>query len=132
MRQATIDDLPALIEMGRKFHAAANLPFPAKRGAVDAALRQMIEQGVIIMSDRGAIGGMLSRAWINPEWVFAAEFFWWAEDGKGRALLRAFEEWARQSGANEVRMTTLDHIPARKILDRLGYACRELSFGKVL
>ncbi len=132
MRKATVDDVPFLVEMGHKFHAAAQLPFPAEQGAVETAIRQMIEQGVVFVTERGAIGGMLSRAWINPAWVYAAEFFWWAEDGKGRALLRAFEEWARDNGANEIRMSALDHIPARKILERAGYSCREISLGKVL
>lgn len=133
MRPATADDMPALIEMGRKFHAAAALPWDYNAAASAASIQGMIDRGCVLMTEAGAIGGIIAPAWSNPEWLYACELFWWAEDGRGRDLLRGFEDWARRAGASEVRMTSLEHLRAADvILRRSGYAVRELSYGKVM
>jgi len=133
MRTATVADLPLLVDMGAAFHEAASLPFDYDPESSAAAMTGMIEGGGVFVTERGAIGGVLGTAWSNPAWVYACELFWWAEDGQGRALLRRFEEWARESGAGEVRMTSLYHLDrAGKILERLGYTAREISYGKNL
>lgn len=133
IRKATLEDMPLLLEMGRKFHNAAELPFEYDPEASGAAIGGMIEGGGVFVSERGAIGGILGQAWSNPAHVFACELFWWSEDGHGVGLLKAFEEWAREMCASEVRMTSLHHLAkAGKILERLGYTPTEVSYGKVL
>ena len=134
MRLATTQDIPALTEMGRKFHAQSAMPFGFDSDAVSSLLGRMIESdtAIVVMTDRGAIGGILNPAYCDPSWVMAVELFWWAE-GDGLSLLKAFEEWAKEFGASEVRMTSLVGLPrADAILRRKGYAPTEISYQKVI
>jgi hypothetical protein len=62
-----------------------------------------------------------------------SELAWWAEDRAGLRLLSAFERWAADMGASEVRMTTICGLTAAEtILARKGYAPREISHAKVI
>lgn len=88
--------------------------------------------GAVLIGDAGVIGGALLPAYCAPSWVIAVEMFWWAESG-GLRLLRAFEDWAREAGASEVRMTSLAAQPrAAEILSRRGYKAAEISHSKVI
>lgn len=94
----------------------------------------MIESGsgAIIVSDAGFIGGVISPAYCDPKWLIAVELFWWAESG-GLRLLRAFEDWASEMGASEIRMTSLASLPrADKLLRCRSYAPTEISYQKVI
>lgn len=133
MRNATEADLPLLVEMGERFHEAAELPFNYNPEASGDAIAGMMGNGCVLVTERGAIGGILGRSWSNPDWQYACELFWWAEDGRGLELLRGFEAWARDEGAKEVRLTSLHHLErAGRILQRAGYAPKEISYGKVI
>ena len=93
----------------------------------------LADTGVILLSDRGMIGGSLAPAYTAPDWLMAVEMFWFAEDGQGLRLLRGFEQWAADGGASEVRMTTLAGLSqADAILTRRGYAALETSYTKVI
>jgi len=133
IRPATPADIPTLLAMGRRFHAASGMPAPFDADATGAVLARLIGGGgVVLLTDRGCIGGILAPLWFAPAWRMAVEMFWWAE-GDGLALLRAFEAWARAEGAQEVRMTTLHALPrADAIMRRRGYAPVEISYTKVL
>lgn len=134
MMPATTADIPRLVEMGRKFHAKSGAAFGYDGDAISALLENLIasDAGVVICSDAGVIGGMLSPAYCDPNWKMAVELFWWAERD-GLALLRAFEAWAAWVGAQEVRMTSLAALPrADGILKRKGYAPMEISYQKVI
>lgn len=135
MRQATNGDLGRIVEMGRKFHAASGLPMSFDAEAFGGFVSNMLasETCCFFVTDSGMICGALSPAYCNPDWVMAVELMWWAEDGQGLGLLSAFEEWALDSGASEVRMTSLHALkPAERILSRRGYAPIELSHTKVI
>ena len=134
IRRATVDDIPALVAMGQKFHAMSGQACPFDPDASAAFLAQLAasDQAVILTTGAGAIGGVLMPAYCAPSWVMAVELFWWAERD-GLHLLRAFEDWARESGAQEVRMTSLAAYPrAAEILGRRGYAPSEISHAKVI
>lgn len=134
MRVATAIDIPALVEMGRKFHAQSGLPFGFDEGAVVDLLAGMIESPAaeILMTDRGAIGGVLNPAYCDSSWIMAVELFWWAE-GDGLALLKAFEDWAAEMEASEIRMTSIYDLPrADRLLRRKGYGPTEISYSKVI
>lgn len=118
--------------MGAAFHAASGLPVPFDPQAMSEVCANLIPGGVFV-SGAGMIGGVIAPALCAPSWRMAVELFWWAEDGKGLALLSAFEAWARENGANEVRMTTLESCKgAARILARRGYGLTETSFSKVI
>lgn len=134
MRPATPEDIPALLEMGRAFHAESGMPFSFDQDAVSGMLATMIEAdgATVLMTDRGGIGGVLQPAYCDPKWTYAVELFWWAR-GDGLALLRAFERWAQQAGANEVRMTSLAALPrADRLIRRVGYEPAEVSYSKAV
>lgn len=134
MKAATVEDIPHLLEFGRRFHGLSGVSFRYDDDAISRLLEGMIgsESATVIMSDHGVIGGMLSPAYCDPQWMMAVELFWWAERD-GLALLRAFEDWAAGVGAQEVRMTSLAALPrADGILKRKGYAPMEISYQKVI
>lgn len=129
---ATHDDIPRLIEMGRRFHAASGLAMGFDPQAVEGFLTGLIERGAVFATARGAIGGMAISPYCDPQWKIAVELFWWAE-GDGLRLLRAFEGWAREIGADEVRMTSLAALPrADRLLRFVGYAPAEISYTRAV
>lgn len=132
IRSATVEDMPRLLAWGKAFHKASGQPFRFDPVAVEGFLTGLMGNGAVIVSDTGMIGGVLSPAYCDPEWIMAVELFWWAERD-GLALLRAFEDWAAERGASEVRMTSLAALPrADGILRRKGYAPAEISYQKVI
>lgn len=133
IRQATVGDIPQLLAWGAKFHAqGASGPAYDRRAVSDLLARMTSGGGVVLMHDDGMIGGVLAPAYCDPAWIMAVELFWWA-DRDGMALLRAFEDWARENGAAEVRMTTLAKLPrADALLRRKGYAPIEISYTRGL
>ena len=135
MREATADDIPLLVDMGRKFHAASNQFCDYSEAATGGMLARMIEaeEAVVLISEKGLIGGVLSPAYCADNWKMAVELFWWAEDRQGLRLLKGFEDWAALNGANEIRMTTLTNLTrADELLRRKGYAPLEISYGKAI
>jgi GNAT superfamily N-acetyltransferase len=134
VRLAAPDDIPALLEMGKQFHAESRMPFAFDLGVMGEVLARLIasDSAVVLMTDRGVIGGMLNAAYCDPAWVYAVEMFWWAR-GDGMALLKEFEGWAQRAGAKEVRMTSLASLPrADLLLRRFGYTQAEISYSKVI
>lgn len=122
-----------IVELGRRFHEASGIPAKFNEQAFLAAMHRCAEQGGLFMTEKGFLAGVLTPSAIDPNWIMAVELAWWAEDRKGLRLLRQFEEWARQSGANEIRMTTLSDMPrAAKIMERTGYKSAEVSWTKVI
>ena len=122
-----------LAEMGQRFHAASSVPCSFDEDAFLAAMEGCKAQGGVFQTEKGFIAGVLAPLPIDPQWTVAVELAWWSEDGKGLSLLRKFERWARESGAREIRMTTLADMPkASEIMKRLGYHSAEISWTKVI
>lgn len=117
--------------MGRRFFTASGLPGDFDPAAFGAMLDRIDADGGLFTSPRGMIGGVISPAWCAPNWLAAVELFWWAEDGQGLRLLRRFEAWARERGANEIRMTTLASMPSAERALR-GYLRAETSWTRVI
>lgn len=135
IRRAEPGDIPALVEMGRRFHEASGIAAPYCEQATGAFLKGLMgsPDGAVFITEGGMIGGVIAPAYCTTEWKMAVELFWWAEDRQGIRLLGEFERWAAEKGANEVRMTTLSGLEAaERILERRGYAPREISHTKVI
>lgn len=132
-RLAGVKDLDRLIELGKRFHQASpwsETPFdPYKMKTV---LLEMIadEDAVVIMHDKGVIGGSIITPYFNNT-LIAQELFWYAEE-EGMALLKAFEAWGYVEGAEMISMAGTGIRP--KALDRLykrsGYEPRETFYVK--
>lgn len=132
IRHATSEDIPQIVAMGEKFHDAAQLPCGYNPAAVTVFCENMVANGVILISKSGMIGGVMMPAYCDPKWSIAVELFWWAEKG-GIDLLKAFEKWAVDSRADEVRMTSLVSLErANRLLKAKGYEAAEISHRKVL
>lgn len=135
IREAVAGDIPRIVEMGREFHALSPwraVPFDPE--AVAAFAARLIEGGVILISDTGMLGGVLSPLYFNPAHAIAVEMFWWAKGGGG-ALREAFEAWASERGAWAGQMGVLgnEHAEAMgQMLQRHGYRLVESGYMKEL
>ena len=134
IRKAALSDVPEVVGFGAKFHAQAQQPFPYEIEAVTGFVEGLVNSpvGAVFISGTGMIGGVLTPAYCASSWIMAVELFWWAEQG-GVKLLKAFEDWAEEMGANEVRMTSLAALErADGLLKRLDYAPTEISYRKLV
>ena len=140
IRAATSDDVPRLVEMGRRFraetgyarHLAEN---PAKMAELAT---QLADAGSLLVSERnGAIVGMLG--WIvYPHFIsgemMGTEVFWWVEPecrGEGIKLLREAERVARTQGAAKMQMIApTDRVAT--LYQRLGYEFVEAGYQRAL
>lgn len=134
-RHATPQDIPALLEIGRRFTAAAGMPFDEQ--ALTQTLEQLMaaDDGVLLVTAEatGVLGGIAFRNPFNTERT-AQELFWWAEQG-GLDLLAAFESWAAEHGATRVVMVCLEALePERveRIYRRRGYVPLERGFERAI
>lgn len=138
VREAVEADIPAILELGERFHAIS--PWrdrPFRRDATERTVRGLIESdyGVILFNGTGILGGVISPIYFGGG-VIAQELFWFA-DRSGRELLDAFEGWAAENGACGVVMVNLvleDRADAimNRMYERRGYALRERHFYKEL
>lgn len=135
IREAGFDDIPAVMEMGRKFADDAGVT--ARIGWDDDSVRDMLEtliendDGVLLVSERGMIGGFVSAHPFNRNVRVFSELFWRAEDGNGLALLAEAERLAAERGATRSLMVAMDGMDrTRRLYARLGYAPCEAQFMK--
>lgn len=146
IRHATIDDMPALLDMGEKFYATTHYAaiVPYCRKAV-AGLVDLMLLGVLLVAERddgalvGMVGLVLAPFPFNANVKTAHEIMWWVDpsaqnSGTGKALLEAIEPACRERGARMIQMMHLaDSPPAAAILyQRYGYRWSEMSFTKEL
>jgi hypothetical protein len=135
IRLATLGDIPALLEMGRKFADDAGVT--ARVGWDAQSVVEMLEgliegeDGIVLVSDRGMIGGLVYPHPFNRDVLVFAELFWRAEDGNGLALLAEAERLAADRGATKSVMIAMDDMDrTRRLYARLGYAPCEAQFMK--
>lgn len=128
------DDIPRIVTMGRRFFEKSGYAGEYSEDAMTTAARELIadENGILIVSPEGMIGGMVYPLYMTGQRV-AQEFFWWSEDGSGQALLSAFECRARWLGATAVTMVALDTLRPSAVgalYRRRGYRPLEYSYVK--
>lgn len=139
MRQATKEDIPRLVEYGRRFHResgyAEYVTFHDERFA--GFLEEIIEspRAALFVADGGFIAGVLHQMYMTFD-VTAHEVFWWVVPKKrkthvGRELKKAFENWAKEHGANVETVSTLDKTTPPQVeagLREEGYIPMERGF----
>ena len=85
IRRAKDTDIPALVAMGRTFHAMApHSPMGAFDGVgVANVLGFLIESpnALVLTNGEGAIGGVLAPVYFCPSKLMMEESFWWAGRG---------------------------------------------------
>jgi GNAT superfamily N-acetyltransferase len=137
IRPATVDDIPALLELGERFAGesgmSAAIGFDPE--SVERMLRQLIESGILLVCPGGMIGGLVYGHPFNNACVVFQEMFWRAEQGHGLDLLNAAHEHARSLGATHSAMMLaegMDPERAERLYRRLGYRALDRSFIKEL
>ena len=114
-RPASAADIPRCVAMMRRFVAQTGRRGTFRADLVEQTMRLLMEGGILLVSGRGMIGGLIMPLWQTGEPV-AHEFFWWGD----ARLLAAFEEAARDRGATAIHMAALEGRVARHY-ERRGY-----------
>lgn len=145
VRLATVSDVDALVELGRKFVSYSNYSnmISVSDDNIARGLCGILDVGVVFVADKkgvivGGIAGAMSSLWFAPHVKVATELAWWVreEDRNTPAavrLLRAFEIWAADQGASHIAMSDLiiqGDAPAGKLFEKLGYTLTERSHIK--
>ena len=135
IRRAGIEDIPALLEMGRAFADEAGVT--ARIGWDDESVSDLLkaliesEDGIVLVSERGMIGGYVAAHPFNRNVRMFVELFWRAEDGHGLALLKAAEAQSEALGAVKSVMVAMDGMErTSRLYGRLGYALCEAQYMK--
>ena len=136
IRAATVNDIPALLEMGARFSEKANVAGHVGYDAesVAATLEAMIKNGhPVFVSESGAIGAISLPHAFNAAHIAAHELFWWSHGRDGMALLDALEAYCAEH-CHSLTMITLEAIRPKatgRLYQRRGYAPLEHSHVKV-
>ena len=143
IRQATAEDVPAIVTMAEHFLAATvyHSRTATTSESLEKSARLIVENGVVLLaiSDEGRSQGMLAGLTYDHYLTnvrMASESVWWVEpDARGgqiaRDLLRAFEAWAATRGATEIEIGSW-HPRLDRFYERLGYEAAERVYRKVV
>lgn len=140
IRSAGPDDIPRLVEMGRRFRKEtsynAHLADNAEQMRETAA--KLIGVDGILVTERGGeivgmIGFIVHTHFISGEKV-GGEVFWWVEPehrGEGVKLIKEAEKRVRQAGAKQFQMIAPNDRVAN-LYRRMGYEFVETTYQKNL
>jgi GNAT superfamily N-acetyltransferase len=146
IRKATPDDVPAIVEMSRKFYVTTSYcGFTPMCDETVARLAQtLIDTGVMLVAEIegravGMVGLFVAPFMFNHAIKGAYEVVWWVDpdaqgNGAGKALLAAIEPACREAGCAVIQMVHLATSPpqAAALYERMGYGHSESSYTKVL
>lgn len=139
IRPAKTDDIAAMVAMTERLRASIGSPLPVDPLATSRFVSGLLESplGWVRVVDGGEgptgfLAASIGTASISMAPV-AVEHGWWAEQGGGMALLRAYVAWARERHCFAVRMSTPPSGDrAAVILKRIGFEPAEQAWVKVL
>lgn len=138
IREATSADIPAIVRMVAKLHAAAGIVLPMDPRIAARFLEALIASpvGLVLVAGDAEPDGFLAAsvgaASISMTPV-AQEHGWWSNGGDGLRLLRLYEAWAREQGCFAARMSTPPNAERiNSILERSGFDMAEQAWVKVL
>jgi GNAT superfamily N-acetyltransferase len=144
VREATLDDVPQLVEMGVRFVTETSYISHMRvcRERIESSAARLVTgpDSVVYVHERnGKLNGMIGMMSLPHLWdgdLLAAEMAWWVEPEArtglaGVRLLRAAERWAFFIGATRlVLVAPNDRVEAFYV--RAGYEKVETSYQKVL
>lgn len=146
IRTATHEDVPSLVRLGRILHDSSSyvaLGYDDERVG-DQCKRLIDGAGAVFVSQRedevvGFIGGAITQHWFSGEKVaFDYSFFVHPDYRHGVTAVRlvsAFERWARQQGAVQIRMgitTSVNVQGTTRLFKALGFDDAGVLFSKEL
>lgn len=135
IRAATVNDLPALIAIGREMHAEswyAYLAFDAEKLAI--VLRQLVNgAGFLDVYERdgaieGGMAGVCSEMWFCTARI-ASDLALFVRTGRrgsiaAARLVESFMAWARSKGAAEVNLgisTNIRKVETGRFYEAMGF-----------
>lgn len=132
IKEATLDDIEQCVEWAREFHkysAWSDLPFDAETVRKTLAGLVVKDEGLLLLTNSGMIGAVLSPMLFNQSIKIAYELFWWRG---GMKLIRAYEDWAKSHEAIPLMVCLDDENTDRmaKLYERRGYTPTERYFRK--
>lgn len=148
IREATVEDIPRLIELGREFFDMTELGKvteydPQSAGRCFMGLIESASSVVLVIEKEGTIiggaGATIYPFYFNLGHKVAQEFFWFiSEEHRGGAIsIRLFnmlEAWAKEHGAETMVMIALgcNFTSVSEFYRRRGYFQQETNFMRRL
>lgn len=135
IRNAGLDDIPRIVDLGERMAAKAKISF--ERKSVEFTLAQLIENpdGILLVSEAGMFGGICYPQPFNHALKTGQELFWYSEGGDGPELLRAAEEKARSLGVSKWGMFAQETMRPKVVgryYQKQGYAPDAYGYVKEL
>jgi len=147
VRRASMLDMEALTRMGKQFlaYAPQGKHFDFNESELVEGWTRLLSspQVVVFVGDRDGTAhamlvGVIGSMWFAPKVLMASELAWWVEpEVRGSPiairLIRAYEQWAKESGAKFIAMASLslDTGPdVGRLLKKLGYVQAETTHIK--
>lgn len=139
IRPATTQDIPAIVGMTERLRASVRSPLEVDQAVTTRFVRALLASplAAIWVIDAGVgptgfLAASVGTASISMLPI-AAEHGWWAEQGGGLELLKAYLSWAKDVGCFAARMSTPPHNErAALVLSRMGFDLAEQAWVKVL
>ena len=128
IKKATMQDFDHILALTQEFNEEY-YHLPLNLDKTTLMITHLIEHGVVFVSDKGYIGGMLVPDMFRDS-LALVEFGWFAKDSSGIRLLDKFIQAGKDMYADEVRMGTMITSPAiaTSILERKGFNLIESSY----
>lgn len=138
IRNATYDDIPNIIAMGKTFTDMAG--FSEHVGyceeTVEQTLKNLIDNDAgFLLIGEGMIGGVIHPHPFNGNMIVGQELFWWSQGGDGFALKNEIEKQAKAKGCKFWIMLALECARPKavgRLLERDGYRLIEHNYMKEL
>lgn len=139
IRTAMTEDIPAIVGMVERLRASVCSPLEVDRAVTRRFVTGLLASPLAAVwvvdgvdGPTGFLAASVGTACISMLPI-AVEHGWWAEQGGGLRLLKAYLSWANDVGCFAARMSTPPHNErAAAILDRLGFRLAEQAWVKVL
>ena len=148
IREATIDDISALVRMGEGFHAEAladkGLGFKVPDFIQHCVMLMELPLTALFVAEGedgalvGSIAGMLSAWILSFDQVMITEQWWWVDkDKRGGKIALELEEallnWGKERGATKISMIAIAserEKSVRRYYERKGHKYLETHFIK--
>ncbi len=137
IRPATLDDIPAIMEMGKAFADEAGVTERVgwDHNSVESLLEGILgsPDGILLVGDRSFIGGVVAPHPFNQHHRVFMEFFWRSHGREGLKLLKEAERLAKKRGAHGSIMIGMADMPdLERFYGRIGYRPVEAQYYKEL
>lgn len=134
IRNATIEDVPALISLGRLLHEESeyrDLPYDVEK--ITGVAHRLLEDGFLRVYEKdgellGGMSAVITEFWFSHEKVAADVAVFVKPDRRGgivaAALVRQFIEWAEERGVARQRLsitTGINEEQTAELYENLGF-----------